>query len=544
MRRDEGGLSSLGGREHAGRLVESTLTEALDTAHQEQEQRGGGLDFRAQRALRSIEPLAAFGDPTLGDVDRRHGRQRHARDRFGLPAVALGDRDRLGRDRPLPGQRPSRQEGDVGEAADLEVRPSGSTRELEGVLEVAFGLVRATRPQLDDAEVHQGRRARVVPEEHPVEGAGCRLEERADLGEHGLVIAATAREGEPGDGEVEPETCPPVGWNVLAMLLRQRDVRRRRPERMGRELLVGHERRELGLASSIRRQGREEAVDRRSLPVERERQAVLCEEAARVVPRLGSLGVADRLEHVAMGDVPLGGGEMKLGDVLGARAAELQPQEIGQQMVVAEGRPRRIDRDDEDVLVLEREKDPFGPGGAEEVVCQRPGDVVEDRRPKEQATDVRGLAGEHLGEQVVGHGPLIARELGDEAARIRMTRQRERGQTEPGCPALGPAMELRQAVVVEPDARRLQKLAASRRGQLQIGLANLGELAGEAESVEPELRVVARRQDDAELRGPPGDELREWSLAGAARSSWTSSMTRRTGRSRPASSAIRRCTRA
>ena len=253
MHRDEGRLSSLGGREHAGRLVELTLTEALDTAHQEQEQRGGGLDFRAQRALRSIEPLAAFGYPTLGDVDRRHGRQRHARDRFGLPAVALGDCDRLGRDRPLPGQRPRRQECDVGETADLEVRPSGSTRELEGVLEVAFGLVRATRPQLDDAEVHQGRRARVVPEEHPVEGAGCRLEERADLGEHGRVVAATAREGEPGDGEVEPETCPPVGRNVLAMLLRQRDVRRRRPERMGRELLVGHERRELGLASSIRR---------------------------------------------------------------------------------------------------------------------------------------------------------------------------------------------------------------------------------------------------------------------------------------------------
>ena len=124
MHRDEGRLSSLGGREHAGRLVELTLTEALDTAHQEQEQRGGGLDLRVQRALRSIEPLASFGYPTLGDVDRRHGRQRHARDRFGLPAVALRNCDRLRRDRPLPGQRPRRQECDVGEAADLEVRPS------------------------------------------------------------------------------------------------------------------------------------------------------------------------------------------------------------------------------------------------------------------------------------------------------------------------------------------------------------------------------------------------------------------------------------
>ena len=97
----------------------------------------------------------------------------------------------IGRDRPLPGQRPCRQECDVGEAADLEVRPFGSTCELQGVLEIAFGIVRATRPQLEDAEVHQCLGARVVPEDHPVEGAGCRLEERADLGEHGRVVAAT-----------------------------------------------------------------------------------------------------------------------------------------------------------------------------------------------------------------------------------------------------------------------------------------------------------------------------------------------------------------
>ncbi len=265
-----------------------------------------------------------------------------------------------------------------------------------------------------------------------------------------------------------------------------------------------------GSRRGIRRQGREKAVDRRSLPVERERQTMLCQEAPGIAPRLGSLGVANRLEHVAMGDVPLGGGEMKLRDVLGARAAELQPQEIGQQMVVAEGRPRRIDRDDE------ARSRPRAREGSVRTRSSRGGGLpsgpvtlLEDRRPQEQATDVRGLAGEHLGEQVVGHGPLAARELGDEAARIRMTRQREGGQTEPGCPALGPAMELGQAVVVEPDTRPLQKLLRLDEGQMQIGLAKLGELAGEAEAVEPELGIVARRQDDPELRGPPGDELRE-----------------------------------
>ena len=141
------------------------------------------------------------------------------------------------------------------------------------------------------------------------------------------------------------------------------------------------------------------------------------------------------------------------------------------------------------------------------MVCQRPGDVVEDRRPKEQAADVGGLAGEHFLEQVVGHGPLIARELGDEASRIRMAGERERGQTEACCPALGAAMELRQAVVVETDVRRLEQAARLGEVEPQIGLANLRELAGQAQSVEPELRVVARRQHDAELLGAARDEF-------------------------------------
>ena len=236
---------------------------------------------------------------------------------------------------------------------------------------------------------------------------------------------------------------------------------------------------------------------------------MLREEAARVVPRLGSLGVADRLEHVAMGDVPLGGGEMKLGDVLGARAAELQPQEIGQQLVVAERRPRRVDRDDEHVVVLEREKEALRPGGADEMVRQGPRNVVEDRRPQEQLAHLGGLAGEHFLKQVVGYGPLTARELGDEASRIRMAGERERGQTQACGPALGAAMELRQTFVVETDMHRLEHGARLGEVEPQIGLANLRELTGQAQSVEPELRVVARRQHDAELLGAARDQFRD-----------------------------------
>ena len=208
-----------------------------------------------------------------------------------------------------------------------------------------------------------------------------------------------------------------------------------------------------------------------------------------------------------MGDVPLGGSEMKLGDVLGARTAELQPKEVGQQLVVAERRARRVDRDDEHVVVLEREKEALRPGGADEMVGQGPRNAVEDRRPQEQPAHVDGLAGEHFLKQVVGDGPLIARELGDEASRIRMAGEGERGQTQACGPALGATMELRQTFVVETDMHRLEHGARLGQVEPQIGLANLRELTGQAQSVEPELRVVARREHDAELLGARLDEF-------------------------------------
>ena len=177
MHRDEGRLRSLGGRERAGRLVELTLTEALDTARQEQEQRGGGLGFRAQRALRSIRPLALKDVRRQQATSSRHGRRRR-RDRFGLPTVALGDCDRLGGDRPLPGQRPSRQEGHVGETADLEEygrparraspgRARGRVRHRPGDAPTARGCLGSSRPS-------PARRLRGTSSK-----TGCRLEERA-----------------------------------------------------------------------------------------------------------------------------------------------------------------------------------------------------------------------------------------------------------------------------------------------------------------------------------------------------------------------------
>ena len=112
---------------------------------------------------------------------------------------------------------------------------------------------------------------------------------------------------------------------------------------------------------------------------------------------------------------------------------------------------------------------------------------------------------EHLGQQVVGDGALAAGELGDESLGVGMAGERERRQPQPRRPPLGPRLEQGQALVRERDPGRGEQLARLLEREAQIGGPHLGQLAGEAQAMQPELRVVAGRQHDAEQRGPAGE---------------------------------------
>ena len=54
---------------------------------------------------------------------------------------------------------------------------------------------------------------------------------------------------------------------------------------------------------------------------------------------------------------------------------------------------------------------------------------------------VRAQAVEDLAGQVLGDRALVARELGEEGDGIVGAAQRERGEPEPGCPAVGPGLQ-------------------------------------------------------------------------------------------------------
>ena len=152
----------------------------------------------------------------------------------------------------------------------------------------------------------------------------------------------------------------------------------------------------------------------------------------------------DRVDDLPVLLIPRGRGPVERGDGGRLGPAQLQAQEVGEEVVVAEPRPLGVERDDERVRLLEREQDPLGAGAPEQGVGQRTVDPLEDRRAQQQPPHLFGLALEHLGQQVVGDGSLAAGELGDEPLGVGMAGERQRGQPQPRRPALGAGVQLGQ----------------------------------------------------------------------------------------------------
>ena len=129
------------------------------------------------------------------------------------------------------------------------------------------------------------------------------------------------------------------------------------------------------------------------------------------------------------------------GTASGSRAPELEAQEIGEQLVIAEPRPLAVDREDERVRILELEQDPLRAGRPERADRRAAVHALEDRGAEQEPPHRLGLALQDLGEQVVRHGPLAARELGDESLRVGVTGERERREPQSRDPPFGPGLE-------------------------------------------------------------------------------------------------------
>ena len=110
---------------------------------------------------------------------------------------------------------------------------------------------------------------------------------------------------------------------------------------------------------------------------------------------------------------------------------------------------------------------------------------------------VRRRGVENLRHQVAGQGAVLGDQLGDELVRVGMGAHRDRGQPQPGRPALRPPGQALQRARRQRDAVPGQQQAGFGDGERQVAGPDLGQLAGQPVAVQRQRRVHPRGR-------PPG----------------------------------------
>ena len=136
---------------------------------------------------------------------------------------------------------------------------------------------------------------------------------------------------------------------------------------------------------------------------------------------------------------------MQIGDEPRFAMGEIAPQQVAKQVVVAIPVALLVERDEEQVGAVRLSEQRGTVAGARERVAQRRAHTLEDRRAHEElAHRPRGIL-DHL-VQVVADLAVVPRERADERSPVLAPAQRQRGELQPGRPALGPLPQ-------QPDVR-------------------------------------------------------------------------------------------
>jgi hypothetical protein len=190
----------------------------------------------------------------------------------------------------------------------------------------------------------------------------------------------------------------------------------------------------------------------------------------------------------------------------GQRPAQLQPEQIREQVVVPEPGPPGIQRFDERVGVLEVQQDRFRAEAAGQQVGQLAVDPVQQGSAQQQILDVGRMAVQHLRDEVLRDRALAAGELGDEPLRVAMTGQGDHREPQARGPPLGPLVEQRDPGRRQRDARGVEQFAGLALSEAQVGRADLGQLAGQAQLMQAQPDIVTRGQYRVHLRRKAGQQ--------------------------------------
>ena len=262
--------------------------------------------------------------------------------------------------------------------------------------------------------------------------------------------------------------------------------------------------------------------------LEPEAEPVVRQQAAGQVPVLRGNRVPDPLQREAVRRVPAGRGGVQRGQFGRRAAAQLQLQELGEQLVIAEPGPPRIQRDDERVGLLELLQDPLAARTSGQQVGQFAVHPVQYRGPQQQPPGRLGLPFQHLGQQVLRDRTLAAGELGREAVRLRMPGQRQRGQPQPRRPAFGPVMQRASASadsgIPAASNRACASATVKRRPSARISVSSPASRS----RCRPSRRSCRVESTNRSPAGARMSSSSSWRIASAERSSCRSSMTSQT----------------
>jgi hypothetical protein len=175
------------------------------------------------------------------------------------------------------------------------------------------------------------------------------------------------------------------------------------------------------------------------LPPGQQGQPRAGEQPGRLVEVAAGQGVADGLDRQAVGGVPGRRPPVQAGQLPGVLVAQLGPEQLGEQGVVAVPGPPGSGGRGEDVLALQAGQHLGAVRVAGQGVGQLAAQPVRHRGPQQERPQLGRLDGQHLLEQVAGDGPVVAGQLVHEPSRQRVVAQGQGGQPQPGRPALGPA---------------------------------------------------------------------------------------------------------
>ena len=259
--------------------------------------------------------------------------------------------------------------------------------------------------------------------------------------------------------------------------------------------------RQLGAGiDALTRHGLQNRPQRSHLAVDHEVDPVVDDELRAQVPHLSHGHVTQCRRAIAMRSEPDRGTPVQLLERRAELRAQLCPQQLREERVVAVPVPVVVERRQQRAAMLEAGEHSLTVGAAGQRIGELTAHRVDDRRAQEEVAQVGRLAGQHLAEQVVAHRGIGAREVLDESLWLGMGADRHGRQAQPRRPAFGAPPQRRDLGGCDRHVEGLEQRGGLVGRERQVARADLRQPALETQPAEPDRRVRARDQHQPQSR--------------------------------------------